>query len=239
MTFNEVMNGSLMYGLVIAGIIFILLFCLVTFKKAYSRAIEIGMDKSKLKNVITSSIIYSIVPSLSIVIGLVSLSTVIGVPWAWFRLSVVGAVAYELMTADMVATGMGYESIAALNATGGAEAAGVVMFVMSGCILGGMVAILFFGKKINTTLSNIKGKNGELGTLMVGVLSLALIEVFLPIQLTKSAVHAAVLLTSIVIVVLHQVIIKKFGWRWLGNFVMADTLILGMASSLLWTQILG
>lgn len=97
MTFNEIMNSPVLYGLVIAGIIYILVFCLITFRKAYKHGGEIGISKEKLKTAITSSAIYSVVPSVSIVIGLFSLAAVLGVPWSWFRLSVVGAVTYELM----------------------------------------------------------------------------------------------------------------------------------------------
>ena len=118
MSFNEIMNSALLYTLVGAGILFILIFCGVTFIKAYRHGIAVGMPKEKLRTAIISSAIYTIVPSISIVIGLFSLSAVIGVPWSWFRLSVVGAVTYELMAADMAATGAGYESIAALNAAG-------------------------------------------------------------------------------------------------------------------------
>lgn len=137
MTFNEIMNSPLLYGLVGLGIAYIILFCLITLKKAYKHALELGITREKLKLVITSSAIYSVVPSISIVIGLFSLASVLGVPWSWFRLSVVGSVTYELMAADMVATGTGYESVAALNAAGDASVVGTVMFVMSICIMGG------------------------------------------------------------------------------------------------------
>ena len=74
---------------------------------------------------------------------------------------------------------------------------------------------------------------------MTGVLSLAIIEAFLPIQIMKGPVYLAVVVTSCVIVVIHMAVIKKFKILWLRNFVMADTLLLGMASSLLWVRILG
>lgn len=163
MTFNEIMNSPLLYGLVGLGIVYIILFCLVTLKKAYTHALELGITKEKLKLVITSSAIYSVVPSISIVIGLFSLASVLGVPWSWFRLSVVGSVTYELMAADMVATGTGYESVAALNAAGDASVVGTVMFVMSICIMGGLIAILLFGKKIQMGLTKARNKHGELG----------------------------------------------------------------------------
>ena len=101
MTFNEIMNSPLLYALVGAGIVYILIFCVITLRKAYRHGLEIGLTKDKLKTAITSSAIYSIVPSISIVIGLFSLAAVLGVPWSWFRLSVVGSVTYELMAADI------------------------------------------------------------------------------------------------------------------------------------------
>lgn len=239
MTFHEIMNSPLLYGLVGVGICYIILFCVITLRKAYKRGLELGLGKDKLKTVITSSAIYSIVPSISVVVGLFSLATVLGVPWSWFRLSVVGSVTYELMAADMVATGTGYESIAALNAAGDASIVGTVMFVMSLCIMGGIVGILLFGKKIQMGLSSARKKHGEVGALLTGVLSLAIIEAFLPMQLMKGPIHLAVVFTSCTIVLIHLAVIKKFKCLWLRNFVMADTLILGMASSLFWIRILG
>lgn len=238
MTFNEIMNSPLLYGLVAAGIIYILLFCVITLRKSYRHALEIGLTKEKLKTVITSSAIYSIVPSISIVIGLFTLSTVIGVPWSWFRLSVVGAVSYELMAADMAATGAGYESIAALNAAGDPSIVGTLMFVMSICILGGILGVLIFGKKLQTGLVKMKDKNGAVGALVISVLSMAIIEAYVPIQIMKGPVYLAVMLTTCVVVLIHMQIIKKFHCTWLRNFIMADALIIGMASSLLWVKLL-
>lgn len=239
MTFNEIMNSQLLYGLVGCGIIYIMIFCGITLRKAYHHGLEIGLSKEQLRTAVTSSAIYSVVPSLSIVIGLFSLAAVLGVPWSWFRLSVVGSVTYELMAADMVATGAGYESIAALNAAGDPSVVGTVMFVMSICILGGIVGVLIFGKRVQTGLKQMRSKNGAVGALVTGVLSLAILEVFVPLQIVKGPVYLAVVVTSFVIVLLHNVVIKKFHWLWLRNFVMANTLILGMASSLVWEKILG
>lgn len=114
MSFIEIMNSPLLYTLVGAAILYILVFCVITLRKSYRHALEIGITKEKIRAAIVSSAIYTIVPSISVVIGLFSLATVIGVPWSWFRLSVVGSVTYELVAADMAATGAGYESIAAL-----------------------------------------------------------------------------------------------------------------------------
>ena len=116
MSLSAIMNSTTLYIAVIVGLLLIFLLCAVMLKMAWGRCIELGISREKVKDVIKSSVIFSIVPSLSIVIGLFSLAAVLGVPWPWFRLSVVGSVSYELMAADMVATGAGYESIGALAA---------------------------------------------------------------------------------------------------------------------------
>ena len=239
MTFNEIMNSPLLYVLVSAGIIYILIFCALTFRKAYRHGLEIGISKETLRMVIASSAIYSVIPSISVVVGLFSLATVLGVPWAWFRLSVVGAVAYEVTAADMAATGAGYESIAALNAAGDPSIIGTLMFVMSIGIIGGIVGVLLFGKRIQKSVATARNKNGMLGALLTSVLSMAIIEALLPLQMIKGPVHLAVAFTALVLTFLQKQFVRITGIKWYRSFIMAVTLILGMASSLIWVQILG
>lgn len=237
MTFTSIMNSKLLYGMVIIAILYVLLFSIWTVVRSWKRGIAIGMDKQKLKNAITSSMVYSIVPSVSIIIGLFGLSAVIGVPWSWFRLSVVGSVMYELMAAEMVATASGYESLSALNAAGDPNIAGVVMFVMSICILTGIVGSIFFTKSIQSGMQKARSKGG-FGILATSLLSLAMLAAYVPLQISNGFVHAAVLITAAIIALLHGILIKKLHWTWLSNFVMADALILGMLSALIWTAIL-
>ena len=82
MTFMDILNSPLLYALVIVAIGYVLLFSVLTVIRSYKRGVAIGMDKTKLKNAAISSILYSVVPSLSIIVGLFSLAAVIGVPWS-------------------------------------------------------------------------------------------------------------------------------------------------------------
>lgn len=236
MTFSGILNSPLLYALVIAAILYLLVFSILTIRRSYKRGIEIGMDPVKLKNAAISSMIYSVVPSTSIVIGLFSLAAVLGVPWPWFRLSVAGSVMYELTAADMASTAMGYSSVGALGEAGDASVVGIVMYVMSICILGGIVGSMFFTKSIQKGMNKARG-NGGFGVLATNVVTLAMMAAIVPIQICNGPVHAAVLLTAVVVSMIHGQIIKRFGCKWLGNFVMADSLIIGMASALLWTRI--
>lgn len=53
-----------------------------------------------------------------------SLSAVLGVPWSWFRLSVVGAVSYELTAAEMVSDALGFQSAGAMASANNYEVFG-------------------------------------------------------------------------------------------------------------------
>ena len=238
MSLSVIMNSRLLYILVAGGLGLIFLLCAVMLKMAWGRCLELGISKQKIKDVIKSSVLFSIVPSISIVIGLFSLAAVLGVPWPWFRLSVVGSVSYELMAADMAATGAGYESIGALAAADNGSIAGAIMFVMSIGIMFGIVTCTIFGKKIQTSMVSFREKNGAWGALATGCFTLAMLVVFLPVQVFKGPVFTLTLITSALITLAHNIIIKKTGWTWLSNFVLADSLVLAMVASVFFDSLL-
>lgn len=235
-TYLEMSQSPLLYGLVMAGLGFVALLCIVFYRKTYNRALELGFSKETLKAIQKNTISLTIVPSISIVIGLITLSTVIGTPWAWFRLSVVGAVTYELIAAQMATTALGFTEMTAAMASDGATF-GAVMFVMSMGIIAGIIINAFIGKKLTTSMASAGGKKGGFGPIMNGCFMLALMGVMLPFQAFNGMAYIMVMLTSMCITLGIGVIMKKTGWKWLGEFSLAFTLILGMASALLWTSI--
>ena len=91
---NEYLNSvnSGMFYLLVAGILaFITIMCLVFLVKSYRAGIKLGMDKKVLKKTITASATFTMLPSISILLGVIALSGTLGVPFSWLRLSVVGA----------------------------------------------------------------------------------------------------------------------------------------------------
>ncbi|MEG0167938.1 MAG: DUF5058 family protein, partial [Ruthenibacterium sp.] len=93
----------------IAGgvILFIMLLCVVYLIKSYRAGVAMGMDKVKLRRAITSSATFTVLPSVSILLGVVALSGSLGIPLPWLRLSVVGALHYEGNVADIAARATG------------------------------------------------------------------------------------------------------------------------------------
>lgn len=240
MSFTSIMSSKLLYLLVIAGLLYVFGMCIVMMRQAWRRAMELGVQSDTLKSVAKSSALFTIVPSLSVVIGLFSLQAVLGVPWSWFRLSVIGAVGYELVAADMAATGAGFASLSDLVAVNDPNAVGAVMLAMSLGIIGGVLGCLFLGKGIHKGMESFNQKNGAWGALVMSCFIMAMLAVFTPSRsVFAGGVATLTFATSALVTMLHRWAIKKYKLKWLSNFVMADALIFGMASAVIWTKLLG
>lgn len=68
-TMKDIIQSPLLLALVIGGLLYISAFSLVYLKKAYDHCLELGITRKELSNVIKSSLIFSVVPSLSIVVA--------------------------------------------------------------------------------------------------------------------------------------------------------------------------
>ena len=131
MNYFDVANSRLLYVLVGIGLLYISGLVVVFMRKAWRRALELGIPKKTILEVVKSSAVFTVIPSISVIIGLFSLSAVLGVPWSWFRLSVVGAVSYELTAAEMVSDALGFQSAGAMAAANNYQVFGAIMFVTS------------------------------------------------------------------------------------------------------------
>ena len=134
-TMKDIIQSPLLLALVIGGLLYISAFSLVYLKKAYDHCLELGITRKELSDVIKSSLIFSVVPSLSIVVGLFVLIAVLGSVWAWWRLSVIGSLSYETMISSSIAQVLGYASSAEMLESATGRQFGVVMILMTVAIL--------------------------------------------------------------------------------------------------------
>ena len=224
-TMKDIIQSPLLLAMVIGGLLYISAFSLVYLKKAYDHCLELGITRKELSNVIKSSLIFSVVPSLSIVVGLFVLIAVLGSVWAWWRLSVIGSLSYETMISSSIAQVLGYASSAEMLESATGRQFGVVMILMSVGMLSGFLILLPLGKKLKNVLS--------------GVFMLVMFSVYIPILLFTDNVQAAVMITGLVIAIGVGVLAKRPGLAWLNNFVMAFSMLGGLISSLAWVRIFG
>lgn len=233
---KDIITSPLLLIMVIIGLLYIVGFSLVYLKKAYAHCLELGISKEELKTVIKSSLVFSIVPSLSIVVGLFALISVLGTVWSWWRLSVIGSLSYESLISSSVASAIGFATNAEMldGATG--RQFGVVMILMSIGMLSGFFILLPFGKKLSMSVNKTEGTNNWKYVLS-GTFMLCLFAVYIPVLLIGDTVQAAVMMTGLVIAVALGILAKKPALRWLNDFIMAFSMIGGMISSIFWCKL--
>ena len=149
-------NAGFFY-LIVAGVLaFITIMCFVFLVKSYRAGVKLGMDKKVLRKTITASATFTLLPSISILLGVIALSGSLGVPFSWLRLSVIGALQYELNVAEIAAQSLGLSGLQLNELNIGAFV--TIALVMTVGILGGVFCCIFFLKKYLTKLNRAPKK---------------------------------------------------------------------------------
>lgn len=209
--------------------------------KSFKRAKEIGMASEKLKKAITTSAIFSIVPSIPIVIGVGVMMSYLGLAIPWIRLTVIGALQYEIIAMEQV--GLTTASVITPSLVGTA------LLIMTISIISGPLANALFYKKYQLKLAKLQQKNQKLldtitGALLGGILA-GLISYMVAGGIfgasgeyaegsnieVKGVVTLLTLLTSSAIMALCGVALKATKWKWIESYALPFTILgsLGMA----------
>ena len=209
--------------------------------KAWRHGIAIGMDRAKLRKTVISSCTFTLVPSISILVGVLTLSGSLGVPLPWLRLSVIGALHYELSVADIAARAVGLTGLNASEMT--PEAFTTITLVMSAGIIWGMVLTIFLNKKYTSRLQKPKaggekkgGKN--LGDVAMTAMFIGLVACYVGSYIgtftsTGNILPLIVLASSAAAMAVFTYFIEKKHVSWLENFSIAGSMLIGMAVAVL------
>lgn len=159
--FTKNINSGTLYLIVACVLTFITVMCVIFLVKSYRAGIKIGMDKQILRKTIISSATFTLLPSISILLGVIALSGNLGIPFSWLRLSVIGALQYELNVAEMAAGSLKMK-LADLADMGSFV---TIALVMTAGIMGGVICCLFFLKKYLAKIQKApkKEKSGKPG----------------------------------------------------------------------------
>lgn len=147
----NIVNSIPFYAIVAVVLAFVVVMCLVFLIKSYKAGVEIGMDPKELKKIMTSSATFTLLPSVSILLGVIALSGTLGVPLSWLRLSVIGSLQYELNVAEIAATAFGLSGLRVDQMS--MDAFSTIALVMTAGILGGIICCIFFLKKYLNKIS--------------------------------------------------------------------------------------
>ncbi|WP_343210704.1 DUF5058 family protein [Anaerolentibacter hominis] len=234
--------NSLPFYLIVGGVIlFITAICLVFIVKSYRAGLAIGMDKKVLKRAITSSATFTVLPSISILLGVIALSGTLGVPFSWLRLSVVGALQYELNVAEIAATGMGLSGLKATEMSMGSFV--TIGLVMTVGILGGVLLCIFVLKKYLNKVRS-KPKSGEESSkpgfgayatiaMFIGLCSAYIGSYVGTFTAFGNFMPLVVAGVSALVMAIFEYFTRKKNMAWLDNFSVATSMLIGMIAAVL------
>lgn len=225
------------YLLVGAVFIYILLQSAVFLVKAYKEAKRLGFSQKQLRATIVSSMVFSIAPSVAILIGLVTLSMVLGPLFAAMRLGTLGAVTYEIPTTALIVELYGLTNLTPQTIV-------TILWVLTfGCIPPLLIIPLFY-QKWSKKLNQIKAKDNRWTAIMMDALFVGMISAFIGFILAKktpevgdpyfSFLSLLVFLTSALLIVIFGLLLKKLNWQWLKNYALPLSMILSMASAIVY-----
>jgi hypothetical protein len=218
--------------MITVGLLAVVIFAIVSAKKAIARCLDLGITKETIQKVIKASISSAIVPSIAVLVGLVTLSVSLGAAWPWWRLSVIGSLSYESMATTYTADGMGIALSSVLSSDATYFAA--IILVMTIGIMVEPVSVALLAKKYSTGLMRAS-ETSDWGQVLTGVFFLGMFAVYLPIMIFTDLPTTLTLFTSFVVTLLCGAASVRF--KWLGNFTMAIAMIVAMCSSVLWVHL--
>lgn len=238
----QIVNSGVFYLIVACVLLFITAMCFVFLIKSYRAGIKIGMDKKVLRKTITASATFTLLPSISILLGVIALSGTLGVPFSWLRLSVVGALQYELNVAEIAAQSIGLSGLKLGELSMGSFV--TIALVMTLGILGGICCCIFFLKKYlgKVQAAPAKESNGKPGfgahatTAMFVGLCAAYIGSYIGKAIPRDGQDVMPLLVAIVAAVcmaVFEYLIRKKGKAVLENFSLAASMLIAMAAAVL------
>lgn len=240
MTFN--VNSTFLYGLAICVIVFVLAQSAFFLVRAYRRGKELGMSTAKLKKTIVSTAVFTIAPAVSILIGVITLAKFLGIPLPWIRMSVIGALTYELPAATSTANALG---ISLAETITDPKIYSAIAWVMTLGIMPSIILPPILMKKIQGGMLKLKNKDSKWGDLFMTSMFLGMISAFLGMVFADVRSGLAgwipifVLLVSAALMAVCGLLIKKFNMKWLETYALAISMVGAMIFAVIITPVIG
>ena len=237
------LNGPKLY-LISGGIILVIMaMCVLFMARAYRAGLRLGMSRQTLNRTITSSATFTLLPSVSILLGVIALSGSLGIPLPWLRLSVIGALHYETNVADIAARSIGMSGLNANEMT--TTAFVTIALLMTAGIIWGMIFNALFGKKYLQRLQRPGGEkkkgpgfgDAAMSAMFIGLVSAYIGSYVGTFTSTGDYMPLFVLFVSALSMAGFLYLIEKRKVKWLESFSVAGSMLIAMAMAVLLNMI--
>ncbi|MBR4743456.1 MAG: DUF5058 family protein [Oscillospiraceae bacterium] len=224
-------------GIIIAAVLAQSVFFLV---KAWRRAREIGMDMGRLKKTARTAAVFTIAPAVAIVISVITLSKDLGVALPWLRLSVVGSLSYETVAATNAESAMGlvFGQVSALTA----KQYVTIAWVMTISILVGIWLVPLISRRILNGMISMENRDRKWAEIFSNALFIGMIAAFLGYVFcdvstvfrgsAAGLIPVCVMLVSAVVMVLAGLASRRSKKRWISDYALPVSLVVGMIAAI-------
>ncbi len=240
MDFN--VNSLFLYIVAICVIVFVLAQSGFFLVRSYRRGKELGISTAKLRKTIISTAVFTIAPAVSILIGIVTLSKFLGIPLPWIRMSVIGAITYELPAATSTANAL---NISLSETITDPKTYSAIAWVMTLGIMPSIILPPILMKKIQGGMVKIKNKDQKWGDMFLTSMFLGMISAFLGMVFADVRSGLAgwipifVLLVSALLMAICGLLIKKCKMQWLETYALAISMVGAMIFAAVITPLIG
>ena len=247
MDYSAQVNALPLYLIVAAILLFILILCFVFLVRSYRAGVAIGIDRKILRKTITTSAVFTILPSVGILVGVITLSGTLGIPLSWMRLSVVGALQYELSVAEIAAEAIGLSGLKLSEMSIGAFT--TISLVMTvGIIGGGLCCLFFLGRYLKKVYQKPKTIQKK-GQTTSGFGNVAMVAMFIGLctayisSYIGELVHTGAYLPLFtaaaagLVMGLFVLLSRNKRFKWLENFDVALSMLLAMSAAVVLNQL--
>lgn len=217
---------------------------------ANQKSRELGMPRESIKKAVVSSISFSVLPSIGIFIGVITMSGFLGIALPWIRLSLLGALHYELMAADLAVEGVTAANITVENFV-------TIAYTMTIAIVWGSLFTLFFFKKYQSKVVDkaSKKEGRSFGPLLFQCVFIGLISAYFGDAFSRifgyntreiidgaytdnvirstTVVPLVVFVVSFLVMMFLDYLVEKKNVKWIENFELSFAMLIGMTSAVL------
>ena len=238
-------NPSSTFLFVLAGLVIVFVIAQSVFflVRAYRRGKALNIDMKQIRKMMISTAVFTFAPAVSILLGVITLSKFLGLPLPWLRLSVIGAITYELPAATTTANALGISSLSTTITD--PEVYTAIAWVMTLGIFTGLIWVPLFIKKIQGGLVKLKNKDSKWGDIVMTALFLGMISAFLGMVFAdirdglKGWIPIFVLLFSAFLMGICGILVKKCNMKWLENYALPISMLGAMIFAVFITPLIG
>ncbi len=228
--------------------------------KALRRSKALGMDQAKIRKTMLTAGVFTVAPAVAIVISVMTLSKKLGLPLPWLRLSVVGSMSYETIAASNALQAMG-QSLGSDSALTAQQYVNVLL-VMTVSIMVGIWLVPVIGKKLQSGMATLGRKDAKWADTFSNSLFIGMISAFLgfvfcdvsrlwdpasrvvtqtledgtkveqTVSATSGLIPVCVMGVSALIMVICGLLMRKPKLKWLSEYALPISLVLGMAAAI-------